>query len=333
MARARLSGASAGWLPWAGCLLLLTAIAFSMLAGAAEIAPATVLGALWAFDPDNTQHLITRALRLPRALTAAGCGMALAAAGCIMQGLTRNPLASPGLLGINAGAALAVVLAVQVLQLQTLTAYAWFGMAGALLAALAVYALSSFGRATPTQLSLAGAAVAAGASALTTAVLISNARTLDEVRFWMAGAVAGRRTELVAQAAPFLISGLILSLLLAPAITTLAMGDDNAAGLGMNVLMVKAACLLSVMLLAGGSVALAGPIGFVGLVVPHVVRFFVGSDYRRVLPNAIWCGGLFLLSADVLARMVARPIEIPVGILTAFVGGPFLVGLVLWRMR
>jgi iron complex transport system permease protein len=317
-----------------GLGVLLLAMLASILFGAANIGPATVWAALFAFD-DSTDHLIIRTLRVPRALVAAAVGAALAVAGAIMQGLTRNPMADPGLLGIEAGAALAVVAAVHLLGIGSLAAYAWFAFAGAALAAAAVYGLGAAGRggATPLKLTIAGAALASLVSSLTTAILILDQRTLDQVRFWLAGSVAGRDLDLLAQAAPYLAVGLAVALALGRRLTALSLGDDVARGLGQRTGPTKAASALAVVLLAGGSVAVAGPIGFVGLVVPHVARFLVGVDYRWVLPYAALVGGTFLVLADVLARLVLRPQEVPVGVMTALVGGPFFVALVRWRVR
>jgi iron complex transport system permease protein len=315
------------------CLLvLLVSMLASILFGAADIGPRTIWNALFAFD-GSTDHLIIRTLRVPRALIAATVGAALAIAGALMQGLTRNPLASPGILGINAGAALAVVIAVFLLRTASLGILAACAFAGAGLAAVAVYGLAALGRGGPTPLTLtiAGAALAALLSSLTTAILILNQRTLEEVRFWLAGSVAGRDLKLFFQALPYLAAGLIVALALGRQITTLTLGEDVAKGLGQRTAWVKAAAAVAVVLLAGGSVAIAGPISFVGLVIPHIVRFFVGVDYRWILPYAALLGAIFLLLADIAARLVLRPVEVPVGVMTALIGGPFFIYLVRWK--
>jgi iron complex transport system permease protein len=324
----------AGGLPICFGILLLCMLA-SIAFGAADIDPATVWAAIVAFDPTDTSHLIIQTLRLPRALTAALVGAALATAGAIMQGLTRNPLADPGLLGIQAGAALAVVAAVMLLHIGSMSTYAIFAFAGAGLTAMVVYALGSMGRggATPFKLTIAGAAVTSLLSSFTTAILLFNERTLEEVRFWLVGSVAGRDMTLVLQAAPYLVVALAMALILARQITTLALGDDVAAGLGQNVALVKGLSTVATVLLAGGAVALAGPIGFVGLVIPHVVRFFAGVDYRWVLPYSMILGGSFLVASDVLGRLIARPSELAVGVMTALVGGPVFIALVLWKVK
>lgn len=323
---------------WAGLLLgcsaLIIAGIASLAVGTADVSPGEAIAAFVAFD-DSFEHVIVRTVRLPRALIALSVGASLAVAGGIMQGLTRNPLASPTILGINAGAALAVVMALFVLEASGLSTYVWLAFAGAAAAALVVYGLGSIGPGgmTPVSLAIAGAAIAALLSSLTTAFLILDQRTLDEVRFWLAGSVAGRDIAIFAQVAPYMGVGLIVGLLLARQITTLSLGEDIARGLGQRTALVKLAAGCCVVLLAGSSVAVAGPIGFVGLVIPHLARLLVGGDYRWVLPYAAVFGAALLLTADVAARMVIRPQELPVGVMTAVVGGPFFVYLVRQRVR
>ncbi|HEY1016435.1 MAG TPA: iron ABC transporter permease [Herpetosiphonaceae bacterium] len=316
-------------------LALLAAIIASVALGAADIAPATVWQAVSAFDPGSPNHLIIRTLRLPRALVAGLVGAALAVAGGVMQGLTRNPLADASLLGIESGAALGVVAAVSFLKLTELRTYALFAFAGAALTAGAVYALGALGRGGPTPLNLtiAGAVLGALLSSLTTVLLLLNKETLENVRFWLAGSVAGRDLTLLAQAAPYLLAGLALALVLGRQITTASLGEDVARGLGQNTAWVKGGSALAVVLLAGGAVAVAGPVGFIGLVIPHAVRFLVGTDYRWILPYSALLGAIFLILADIAARMILRPLEIPVGIMTAVIGGPFFVYLVRWRVK
>jgi iron complex transport system permease protein len=311
-------------------LVMLMSIAF----GAADIDALTVWYALTAFD-GSTEHLIIRTLRVPRAVVAALVGGALAVAGAVIQGVTRNPLADPGLLGIQAGAALGVVSAVFFLHVTSLALYTLFAFAGAALTALMVYVVGSFGQGgpTPLRLTIAGAAITALLSSLTTAMLILNQRTLEEVRFWLAGSVAGRDLTLVAQVIPYILGGLLIALVLGRQITTLALGDDVAKGLGQRTGWIKALSAVAVVLLAGGGVAVAGPIGFVGLVIPHAVRFFVGVDYRWIVPYAALVGAIFLVLSDIVARLVLRPTELPVGIMTALLGGPFFVYLVRWKVR
>lgn len=321
-------------LPLAVGLLLVCMLA-SIAFGAADIRSATVWAAVTAFDATDTNHLIIQTLRMPRALTAALVGAALATAGAIMQGLTRNPLADPGLLGIQAGAALAVVAAVMFFQISSMSTYAIFAFVGAGVTAVVVYTLGSMGRGGPTpfKLTVAGAAITALLSSFTTAILLFNERTLEEVRFWLVGSVAGRDMGLVTQSAPYFAIGLLLALVLGRQITTLALGDDVAAGLGQNVALIKGLATVATVILAGVAVALAGPVGFVGLVIPHVVRFFVGVDYRWILPYSMLLGGSFLIASDVAGRLIARPGELAVGVMTALIGGPVFIALVLWKVK
>lgn len=312
---------------------------FCMLAsvrfGAAQIGTAEVIGAFVDYDPNDEEDLIIRTLRVPRAIIAALVGASLAVAGAIMQGLTRNPLADPGILGIEAGAALAVVGAVFLFGVSSLSSYALFAFLGGGVTACFVYGLGSMGRGgmTPMKLTIAGAAFAALLSSLTTAMLILNQQTLEQIRFWLAGSVAGRDLDLLLQVLPYIGFGLVLCLALSRQITTLSLGDDVAAGLGQRTWWVKALAAIGVVLLAGSAVSIAGPIGFVGLVVPHIVRFFVGVDYRWILPYCVVFGAILLVSADIAARLVLRPQEIPIGIMTALVGAPFFIYLARWRIK
>ena len=318
-----------------GLMTLLVVMLAGVALGAANITPGDAWAALTAFDGTSTSHLIIRTLRVPRVLIAALVGASLGVAGAIMQGLTRNPLADPGILGINAGAALGVVLAVFFLKISSLSLYALFAMAGAAITALAVYSLGSmgYGGATPFKLTIAGAASAALLGSLTTGILIFNQRTLDEVRFWLAGSLAGRDLNLLLQVLPYLAVGLALAIGLGRQITTISLGEDVARGLGQRTGWIKALAALAVLLLAGGSVAVAGPIAFIGLVIPHVVRFVAGADYRSILPWSALAGAIFLILSDLAARLVVRPLELPVGVMTALIGGPIFIYLVRWRVK
>jgi iron complex transport system permease protein len=309
-----------------GSLMLLTCLLASVLLGAADIAPGTVWQAIFQFD-SSTEHLIIRTVRLPRAILAVVVGAALAVAGAITQGLTRNPLAAPDILGINVGAALAMVLAVFLRG--SGGSYVGFAFGGAAIAAITVYWLGSLGRSglTPLKLVIAGAALSYLLSSLTTGILILSQRTLDEIRFWLAGSLAGQDMATMLPVLPYIAVGLAASLTLGRQLTLMSLGEDVAQGLGLQTAWVKAGAAIAVVLLAGSAVALAGPIGFVGLVVPHVVRFVVGVDYRWILPYSIIFGGILLSVADLAARLVIRPQELPVGIMTAIVGAPFFIYL------
>jgi iron complex transport system permease protein len=318
------------------CIAVLVLTVFASIAfGAADIDIQTVWASIFNFDIENTNHLIIQTLRLPRAVTALLVGAALGVAGAIMQGLTRNPLADPGLLGIEAGAALAVVGGVFIFHINSLFVYAIFAFIGGTLTALVVYALGSMGRGGPTpfKLTIAGAAIASLLSSLTTTILMFNQRSLEEVRFWLAGSVAGREMSLVLQAAPFILIGLFIAFVMGRQITTLSMGEDIARGLGQNVGWIKVVAAIAVVVLAGSSVALAGPIGFIGLIIPHVVRMFAGIDYRWVLPYSALLGASFLVISDLVGRILVRPYEMPVGIVTAAIGGPIFIYLVRWKVK
>ncbi len=317
-----------------GAGLLLLFLAWSITLGAAEISVQTIWDSIFAFDDSSFQHLVIRTVRLPRVLAGAIVGASLAVAGAIMQGLTRNPLASPGILGINAGASFAVVLTVFILGSPPLSVYAIAAFIGAASASVLVYGLGSMGRsgATPLKLTLAGAVFTAFISAFTTALLITSQDTLDQIRFWTVGSLAGRDWDLLMQTLPYMTAGIIGGLLLARQITTISLGEDIAAGLGQNTLVVKGLAAIVVVLLAGGAVALAGPVGFVGLVAPHIVRFIVGQDYRWILPYCALLGGMLVIIADIAARIVIRPEELPVGVMMALIGAPFFIYLARWKV-
>ncbi|KAI9135033.1 iron ABC transporter permease [Acaryochloris sp. CCMEE 5410] len=317
-----------------GIGLLLVCFMASVGLGVADISLKTVYQALTDFD-GSTDQLIIRTVRIPRSLTALLVGSAVAMAGAIMQGLTRNPLADPGILGINSGAALAVVGSVFWLGTTSLKVYAGFALLGAAIAAITVYALGSLGRGglTPLNLTIAGAAFSALVTSLTTGILILSQRTLEEIRFWLAGSVAGRDLDLVVQVLPYLAVGMVIALVMGKQLTTLSLGEDIAQGLGQKTTWVKGIAAVSIILLAGGSVAIAGPIGFVGLIVPHIVRFWVGVDYRWILPYAAIVGAILLLIADIGARLVIQPQELPVGLVMPLLGAPFFIYLTRWQVR
>lgn len=308
------------------CLLLLGCLFGSVLLGAVDIPPPTVLQALFRFD-GSTEHLIIRTVRLPRAILAVVVGAALAVAGAITQGLSRNPLAAPDILGINMGASLALVLAIFLYG--SGDHHAGFAFGGAAISALTVYWLGSLGRSglTPLKLVIAGSAIGYLLSSLTSGILILSQRTLDEIRYWLAGSLAGQDLDTMLSVFPYIAVGLVASLALGRELTLMSLGEDVAQGLGMKTAWVKVGAAIAVVLLAGSAVALAGPIGFVGLVVPHVVRFLVGADYRWIVPYSMILGAILLSVADLASRLVIRPQELPAGIMTAIVGAPFFIHL------
>ncbi|MFP3907195.1 MAG: FecCD family ABC transporter permease [Acidimicrobiales bacterium] len=323
-----------GWGRGAGLLVAAVVLVLLLLAsvayGSKPIPLGTVVEALFDHDPTLDDHLIVWSLRVPRTLVGLGVGIGLGLAGAVMQGVTRNPLADPGIFGVEAGAALAVVMGIHVLGISSLTGYVWFAFVGAGLASLVVYGLGSIGRggATPVKLALAGAAMAALLSSVTSAILIIDISTLDQFRFWAVGSLAGRDAAIAAQVAPFLAVGVLFALASGRGLNNLALGDDVAVSLGERVGRTRLLSAAAVIVCSGAAVAAAGPIGFVGLIIPHVARAICGPDYRWILPWSLLLAPSLLLGADVLGRVVARPGELQVGIVTAFVGAPFFVFLV-----
>lgn len=270
------------------------------------------------------------ASRLPRTVLAMLAGAALGVSGGVMQGLTRNPLADPGLLGINAGAALAVVVGIAWFAIDETTTYIWTAILGAGFAAIAVYTIASLGPggATPLRLALAGAAVTAALSSLVTAVILPRGDIAGLVQSWLVGGVGGATFDQLIPVLPFLLTGFVISLLAARKLNMLALGDDTAAGLGEKVAVARAMSAVGAVLLCGPITAVCGPIGFVGLVVPHACRLLVGGDYRWLLPFSALAGAVLLTLSDVAGRLVAHPSELDVGIVTAFIGAPVFIWIV-----
>ncbi|MGL5819278.1 MAG: FecCD family ABC transporter permease [Phycicoccus sp.] len=318
-----------GGLALAAAVLGLVALA-SLAFGAKPIPLGTVVAALTAPDTGLPDHVVVTELRVPRTVVGLAVGMALGLSGAVMQGLTRNPLADPGLLGVSGGASLAVVLAVFLLGVRSPAGYVWFAFAGAAVASVVVYALGSLGPggASPVKLALAGAALSALLASLTSAVLLLDVSTLDAYRFWAVGSISGQELDVVGALAPFLVGGAILALLRGRSLNSLALGDDAARALGVRLGRARALAAVAVVLLVGSATAAAGPVAFVGLVVPHVARAVVGPDYRWILAWSLVLAPVLLLAADVLGRVVARPGEIQVGIVTALLGAPFFIALV-----
>lgn len=326
---ARRRGRTAPILILAGVAVVLLSLA-SLAIGARSMPTATVLDALTRYDPASTDQLVVITSRLPRTVLGLLVGAALGLAGCAMQGVTRNPLADPGILGVNGGAALAIVLGISVFGVADASGYVWFAFVGAAVASVLVYAVASLGRegATPVKLALAGAALTAFFGAITTALLLSDQRAFDQFRFWQVGSLNGRDLGVTTAVLPFLVVGGLLALVLGRGLNTLALGDDVARGLGARVGLIRAATAVAVVLLCGAATAAAGPVGFVGLTIPHVARALVGTDYRRILPVSMLLGPVLLLTADILGRVIARPSEVQVAIVTALIGAPVFVVLV-----
>ena len=308
--------------------LLVLAGLLSLAIGSRTIPLSTVVDVL--VDPDGSDaSTIVHGLRLPRTVLAIAVGIALGVAGALMQGHTRNPLAEPGLLGVEAGAAFAVVIGIYAFGVTDLTGYAWFSLVGAGLAAAAVFAIGSTrGGPDPVSLVLAGMAISALLYALTQVVVLRDVDTLDAYRFWAVGSVSGRGLDVFWQVLPFILVGLLLAALSASTLNLLQLGDDVAASLGLHPMRAKVVGVLGVMMLTGAATAACGPIAFLGLVVPHVARYFSGVDYRWVIPYSALIGGLLLVVADIVGRVVVRPGELQVGIVMAVLGGPVFIYLV-----
>ena len=317
-----------------GLAFLLVLVVVAALASIAVGTRSIGLGEVWRSlvdgDLSTDAAVIVRRLRVPRTALGLLVGLALGVAGALMQGHTRNPLGDPGLLGVTAGASLAVVLAIAWFGIGTPSGYIWFAFAGALAGTVLVYGIGSAGRGgpTPVTLALAGAALSALLYALVRAVLVSDQQTLDSFRFWVVGALAGRGADVAWQVAPFITIGLVLAIANGPALNLLGLGEDVARGLGQHIWPARIVGLTAITLLCGAATAACGPIAFVGLVVPHAVRAVTGPDHRWLIPCSGLLGAALLLSADVLGRVVARPGELQVGIVLALVGAPFFIALV-----
>ncbi|MFE6697603.1 FecCD family ABC transporter permease [Streptomyces sp. NPDC057718] len=312
----------------AGLVLLALAVAGGLAVGAQSVPPAEVLAAL--LDPDAPHAPIVREVRVPRTLLAVAAGAALGLAGAVMQGLTRNPLADPGLLGVNTGAACAVVAATVLLGTRSLHAVVWWALLGAALAVVVVYLLGGrgTGRGTPEGLVLAGVAVTAVLGAVVSGLGVLDADAYGTLRMWSVGTLSGRELPVLWEVLPFLLVGAVLALTVAPALNAFALGDEAARALGVAPGRVRLLGTLATVLLSGAATAAIGPVGFIGLVAPHCARLLAGPDHRRLMPYAVVAGAGLLLVADIVGRVIARPAEIQVGIVTAFVGAPVLIWLI-----
>ncbi|WP_255426483.1 iron ABC transporter permease [Pseudonocardia sp. C8] len=308
---------------------LLVAVLASIALGAKVIPVNEVLSALVA--PTGSENdVVIRSLRIPRTVLGVLVGIALGLAGALVQGFTRNPLGDPGLLGVHFGAAFFVVCGIYLFGVTSLFGYVWFAFAGAFVASAVVFLIGTRapGGATPVSLALSGAAVSFLLQALTSSVVLIDETSLDAYRFWNVGSLAGRDAGVAGQVVWFIVIGAVLALASAPALNALSLGDDVAASLGHSVRRTRLVGVAAITLLAGAGTAACGPIVFLGLVVPHLVRSFTGPDYRWLLPAAGLAGAVLLLLADVVGRLVARPGELQVGIVVALIGAPVFIALV-----
>ncbi|MFF4119722.1 FecCD family ABC transporter permease [Streptomyces sp. NPDC001714] len=306
-------------------ILLLVALA-SIAIGAKELPLDQVWHGL--FHDTGTYGDVVVDTRLSRTVLGLLAGAALGLSGAVLQALTRNPLADPGLLGINAGASAAVVTAITYFGVSTLSGYVWFAFFGAAAVGALVWFLGGSRGATPVRLALAGTAISAALYGYLQAVMITDDAALNKLRFWTVGSLASASNSTILQVLPFLAAGTLLALGLARPLNAVAMGDDTARALGANLNRTRALAMLAATVLCGAATAACGPIAFVGLMVPHVVRSFTGPDLRWILPYATVLSPVLLLGADVVGRVVARPAELQVGIVTAIIGGPVFILLV-----
>ncbi|MGO2140759.1 MAG: iron chelate uptake ABC transporter family permease subunit [Leucobacter sp.] len=317
------------WFVPASLLLLAVALALSLTVGARAI-PADRFTELLLHPDGSADSVVIWFERVPRTIAATVVGIGVGVAGALMQALTRNPLADPGILGVNAGAALFVGLGVAVFGISSATGYVWLALAGALGVTLAVYAIGSIGPGgvDPSRLTLAGVALGAVLAGIVTALTLLDPQAFERMRHWSAGSLVSRGLDITLPVLPFIMGGLLLAGCSARPLNAMAVGDDLAKGLGVSVTRTRAVVIVAVTLLAGGATAIAGPVAFVGLMVPHVARWAAGPDHRWVIGGTLLLAPTLMLTADVLGRVVLAIGEVPVGIVTAFVGAPILIVLV-----
>lgn len=320
----------------ASALLLLAAIPLSVAVGARNIPISDLLNAVNGTDLDPLYAPILQK-RLARTVLGLIAGCSLGVAGCLMQSITRNPIADPSILGINTGASFFVVSGIAFFGIHTTAQYIWFALFGAAFTSLLVFGVASFvpGKGSmsyhntnPIRLALAGAAVSTAFSSLISTVMLPRTNVMQVFRFWQTGSIAGGTWNGIAMVSPFLLIGLIIAIVLIPSLNVLSLGDDIATGLGVNVMRIRAIGALAGMLLCGATTAIAGPIGFVGLMIPHLVRICCGNDLKLLIPFSALDGAVLLLLADVLGRLIGRPGELEVGIVTAFLGAPVFILIV-----
>lgn len=309
-------------------LALVLVVAASLAVGANPLSPGTVAAVLRGEGSPEATFVVAE-LRIPRTVVGLLAGVALGVAGALMQAFTRNPLADPGILGVNAGAALAVALGMAVLGVRAASGTVWFAFVGALAVTVAAYVIGSGGRgaAGPIRLTLAGVALGAVLSGITTGIVLSDPDAFDAMRSWNAGSLLGRGWDTIVAVAPFIAVGLVLALVLGAGLNAVALGDDVARAQGANLAGIRIGVIIAVTLLAGAATALAGPISFVGLMVPHIARWLFGADHRVILAVSALLAPVVVLAADVVGRVLIAPAELPVGIVTAFVGAPILIAL------
>ncbi|WP_194395574.1 FecCD family ABC transporter permease [Microbacterium atlanticum] len=319
----------------AALTVLAVAVVLSLGVGARAIPPWVVWEALTSPDLSDADHTVVLTQRIPRTVIGLLAGAALAVAGAVMQGLTRNPLADPGLLGVNAGASLAVLTAITLLGITAPAGFVWFAFGGAAIAAVVVAAIGSRGPdgANPAKLALTGAAVTAGLTSVSILILTTDIVALEVYRYWSVGALTARGLDAVGAVAGPILVGVVLAIASIRGLDLIALGEDTARGLGHDVTRTRAIGILATVLLCGGATAIAGPIVFLGLLVPHALRAFVGDSYRDLVLLGMPLGAAVLVLADVVGRVIAAPGEVQAGIVIAFLGAPVLISLVLRRKQ
>lgn len=317
----------------ASILLALVTVGMSLAVGARAIPLADVWGALTHPGLTTPDAIVVLTQRVPRTVIGLLAGAALGVAGALMQGLTRNPLADPGLLGVNSGASVAVLAAITLWGITAPGGFIWFAFGGAAVAAAIVFWIGSSGTqgASPARLALTGAAVTAGLTSVSMLILTTQQAAFEAYRFWSVGSLTGRDLSTALPLAPVIGLGILIALAFSGGLNLLAMGEQTARGLGHNVQRTRIVTVIAVVLLCGSATAIAGPLVFVGLVVPHVARALVGTDYRWIVAVSAPLGAALLLTADTVGRIIAPPGEVEAGLVVAFIGAPMLIALVLRR--
>lgn len=310
----------------AGAIGLLLSVLASLALGSRNVGLKEVLEALLHSGGTSFDSLVVHE-RIPRTVFSIIAGASLGVSGALMQAITRNPIADPSILGVNTGASLFVVSGIAFFHINTANQYIWFALAGAAVTAVFVYRIGSMGSggATPIKLALAGAATSAALSSLVSAVILPRTEVMNAFRFWQVGSVSGATWEGILSVSPFLVVGLVIGILLASALNALALGDDVATGLGVNTGLIRIAGALAGVLLCGATTALAGPIGFVGLMIPHTMRLICGPNMRYIVPMSAIGGAILLTVSDIIGRLIGYPGELEAGIITAFFGAPILI--------
>lgn len=308
------------------CLIVVSAL--SILYGSKSVDMETLSDAL--FTNKESFSISVVQARIPRTLFGILAGASLGVSGCLMQSITRNPLADPSILGINTGASLFVVVGIAFFSISSPSQYIWLGFTGAILTAILVYGIASVGQsgATPIKLALAGAATSMALMSLVNTIMLPNSQVMDSFRFWQTGSIGGAKWNMILVLLPYFILGLLLSFYLSSSLNTLALGDELATSLGINSKKVRAMAAFAGVLLCGATTALAGPIAFVGLMVPHIMRLLIGSNMHYLLPLSALGGSILLLGADIIGRVIASPAELEVGIITAILGAPVFIYIV-----